>query len=271
MMRSKLNFALGGAALVVAMHASADVMLFENEGFSGRSFTASGAVDNFEHQGFNDRASSVVVRDGAWEFCSDADFHGRCVVLRAGSYSSLASMNLDKSVSSVRPAGADRGDRHSVAEPNAYVASDEYHRRSGERLYTVPVNSVHAVVGPPQQRCWVEREKVAGNSSSGLNVPGAIIGGVLGGILGHQVGGGRGQDVATGVGAVGGAAIGANVGRTSEPDYSQNVQRCETVASSGPPDYWDVSYSFQGFDHHVQMTAPPGPTILVNAQGEPRV
>ena len=69
-----------------------------------------------------------------------------------------------------------------------------------------------------------------------------------------------------------GAAVGANVGSASDGlVYSQDVQRCEYVPTSGPPDYWDVTYVFAGREHRAQMTAPPGAIILVNAQGEPRV
>jgi uncharacterized protein YcfJ len=108
--------------------------------------------------------------------------------------------------------------------------------------------------------------------SSGVNIPGAIIGGVIGGILGHQIGGGHGQDIATGIGVVGGAAVGANVGRGPDgPVYTQNVQRCEYVPTSASLDYWDVTYTYAGYEHRVQMTTPPGTTIWVNAQGEPRV
>ena len=106
----------------------------------------------------------------------------------------------------------------------------------------------------------------------GVNVPGAIIGGAIGGIIGHQIGSGRGQDLATGIGVLGGAAVGANVGNGSETlVYSQDVQRCEYVPASANPDYWDVTYVFGGREHRAQMTVPPGPTILVNAQGIPRV
>jgi len=154
--------------------------------------------------------------------------------------------------------------------PAGYVPpAYDYRRRQNERLYEANVSYVRAVVGPPQQRCWVERERVA---SSGINVPGAIVGGVIGGILGHQIGSGRGQDIATGIGAVGGAAVGANVGRG--PDgvaYTENVRRCDYVPTSARLDYYDVTYNFAGYEHRVQLTTLPGPTILVNAQGEPRV
>lgn len=148
----------------------------------------------------------------------------------------------------------------------------DYRRRQNEPLYEANVTYVRAVVGPPQQRCWVDRERVDNRGSSGVNIPGAMIGGVIGGILGHQIGGGRGQDVATGIGVVGGAAVGANVGRGPDgPVYTQNVQRCEAVPTSSSLDYWDVTYTFGGYEHRVQMTTSPGATIWVNAQGEPRV
>jgi uncharacterized protein YcfJ len=155
---------------------------------------------------------------------------------------------------------------------NAYAPpAYDYRRRQNERLYEANVSYVRAVVGPPQQRCWVEREQVDNRGAAGVNIPGAIIGGAIGGILGHQIGGGRGQDIATGIGILGGAAVGANVGRGSDdPVYTQNVQRCEYVPTSASLDYWDVTYNFGGYEHRVQMTTPPGATILVNAQGEPR-
>jgi len=95
---------------------------------------------------------------------------------------------------------------------------------------------------------------------------------VIGGILGHQIGGGTGRDIATVGGAVAGGALGANIGRDRDgrPVTTQNVQRCENVAGDPRPEYWDVSYEFRGRDYRVQMTSPPGSTISVNRQGEPR-
>jgi uncharacterized protein YcfJ len=71
---------------------------------------------------------------------------------------------------------------------------------------------------------------------------------------------------------VAGAAIGANIARDRKGQQiiSRNVQRCTTVPSQAHPDYWDVTYTFRGIEHSVQMTAPPGATVTVNRQGEPR-
>jgi uncharacterized protein YcfJ len=118
----------------------------------------------------------------------------------------------------------------------------------------------------------MEREQVS-QERGDASVPGGIVGAVIGGILGHQVGGGTGRDIATVGGVVAGAAIGANLGRDNggRQVVTQNVQRCADRPDSGRPDYWDVTYTFRGLEHRMQMTAPPGPTVTVNRRGEPRV
>jgi uncharacterized protein YcfJ len=211
-----------------------------------------------------------MVRRHRWEVCEDAHFGGRCVVLRPGSYASLRAMGLENRVSSVRVIGQNARVDESRYAPAAVPAYD-YDRRADERVYEANVTSVRAVVGPPQQRCWIEREQVV-QERGDASVPGAIAGAVIGGVLGHQIGGGRGKDLATAGGAIGGAVVGANIGRESgsPQTYSRDVERCATVPSDGRVDYWDVTYNFRGLEHRVQMTAPPGPTIAVNAQGEPR-
>ena len=266
-LRTTLAPALAVAMLCLATQAIAQVTFYEREGFDGRSFTTAKPVGNFERYGFNDRASSVVVLNDRWEVCTDAQFGGRCAILRPGRYASLADMGMNDRVSSVRIVGS-----------NARISDDRYapppvpvydsRRRKNERLFEADVTAVRAVVGPPEQRCWVEREQVPQERSS-ANVPGAIAGALLGGILGHQVGGGRGQDIATAGGAVAGAAVGANVGRGGQP-ITRDVQRCAATPAAARPDYWDVTYNFRGQEHTIQMTSPPGRTVTVNRQGEPR-
>ena len=262
--------ALAMLGMAIATQAAAQVTFYEREGFQGRSFTTERQIGNFDRYGFNDRASSVVVDQDRWEVCEDTRFSGRCVVLRPGRYPSLAAMGLNDRVSSVRAVS-----RNARIDDNRYapspVAANDYHRRNNERLYEANVTLVRAVVGPPEQRCWVEREQVVQDRSN-ANVPAAIAGAVIGGILGHQVGGGSGKDLATVGGAVAGAAVGANVGRGDggQQVYTQDVQHCANTPSQERPEYWDVTYNFRGQEHHVQMTAPPGPTITVDGEGEPR-
>ncbi|NRF67119.1 glycine zipper 2TM domain-containing protein [Aquincola sp. S2] len=262
------TIALALVALTATAHATAQVTFYENEGYEGRSFTTQEQVRNFQRR-FNDRASSAVVTSNRWEVCADADFGGRCVVLRRGNYPSLAAMGLDDRVSSVRAVG-----RQARVDDERYAPSPlidrDYRRRGGERLYQADVTSVRAVMGPPETRCWADREQVPDHGRS--NVPGAVVGAVLGGILGHQVGGGSGKQIATVGGAVAGGAIGARTGRddNGRPGSFRDFQRCSETAARQRPDHWDVTYHFRGQEHRVQMTAPPGQTVTVNRDGEPR-
>ena len=248
---------------------AAQITFYENEGFGGRSFTTNQLIDNFQNYGFNDRASSVVVAGGdRWEVCDDARFNGRCVVLRPGQYPSLAAMGLNDRISSVRDIS-----RNARVEDRRYapapVAAPDYRRRDNEVLYEANVTSVRAVLGTPERRCWVEREQIAQNQANS-NVPGAVVGALIGGILGHQVGGGTGKDLATAGGAVAGAVIGSNMGGNAQQLSSQDVQRCQDVPNNAQPQYWDVTYVFRGQESRVQMTSPPGRTVIVNERGEPR-
>ena len=262
-MNWKLKSVLGVSALMLSAQAVAQITFYEGEGFRGRSFTTDKRVWNFERFGFSNRASSVVVDRGRWEVCDEARFEGRCVILRRGSYDSLRGMGLDNRISSVRP--VERGSQATYQPEPLAAPTYEYRRRPQERVFEAPVTSVRAVMGSPQQRCWVEREQVTERRA---DPGGALAGALIGGVIGHQLGHGRSRDAATAGGVVAGAAIGSQAGGgtvTTERD----VQRC-TQAVSGPPQYYDVTYNFRGVEHRVQMTTPPGQTITVNQDGVPR-
>jgi uncharacterized protein YcfJ len=256
-----------GAALLVAP-ASAQVTLYEQEGFHGRTFAANGPIHNLDKFGFNDRASSIIVDRGDWQVCEDADFRGRCIVLRPGQYPALRTMNMNNRISSLRRVAG--GPTYSYAPPPPPPVSPpyQYYPHYGEHLYTADVVAVRAVTGPPEQRCWIEQQQVVAPAAP--NIPGAIVGGVLGGVIGHQIGSGRGNAVATAVGAVAGTAVGANVNRGGQT-YTQDVQHCSSVPGSGQVAYWDVTYVFRGVTHRAQLSFAPGATITVNARGEPRI
>jgi len=261
-----LKIALALAALALTSQAMAQITFYEHDGWHGRTFAANGPVENFQDVGFNDRASSVVVDGGRWEVCTDAFFRGRCVVLKPGSYQSLSGMGMNDRISSVRPI-EHRDHYDNEAPPPMPQATYEYRRRPQESIFEAPVTSVHAVVGPPEQRCWVDREQVTEPSHS--NGAGTVVGAILGGVLGHQIGGGSGRQVATAGGAIAGAVIGSNAGGGSNT-YDRDVRHCDRVANQTPA-YWDVTYNYRGVEHHVQLAAAPGNTIPVNRDGEPRM
>lgn len=267
-MKLHLKSTLAIALVSLSTLAGAQITFYENESFLGSTFSTNKAVDNFARNGFNDRASSVIVDRGRWEVCEDSRYSGRCVVLLRGNYDTLKSMGMNNRISSVHPADANTDND---VPPPANVSAYEYRRRPNERIRDVPVTSVRAVVGAPSERCWVERQQVPETTTqSKPNVGGAIAGALIGGILGHQVGGGVGKDIATVGGAAAGGYIGSNVGRNKvTPPTEQDVRRCESVPSTTPT-YWDVTYNYQGREHRVQMSKEPGRTIAVNRNGDPR-
>ena len=252
-----------------AVSQTAQITLYENDRFDGRSISIDKPVWNFERVGFNDRASSAIVLNERWEVCQGNRFEAPCTVLRPGRYPSLAAMGLNDRISSAR-----------TVQDNVRISDNRYapqpepvydnRRRNNERLYEAEVVSSRAVIGKQEQRCWIEQEQVATQARGDANIPGAIAGALIGGVLGHQVGGGRGKDLATAGGAVAGAAVGANVGRSGQTMGTRDVQRCANVPDQARPDYWDVIYNFRGQEYQMQMTVPPGRTVTVNDRGEPR-
>lgn len=288
-MNRKRQAVLAACGIVLATSAAAEITFYEREGFRGQSFTTNDRVWNFERAGFNDRASSVVVGRGRWEVCEHARFEGRCVVLRRGNYPSLREVGLNNAISSVRrlepgrhygqegPPPVVAAPAPVPAQPLPYYGQPQpvvpapYPHEVRPAYYEVPVASVRAVMGPPNQRCWIEREQVAQPHRGEPNIGGAVVGGIIGGVLGHQIGGGSGKDLATAGGAIAGAAIGANVNRSGGTSYAErDVQRCQTVSNSQPA-YWDVTYFYRGVEHRAQMTSAPGATLRVNAEGAPIV
>jgi hypothetical protein len=240
------------------------VTFFQGEYFQGPSFhvNAQSDVADFHRFGFNDRASSAVVLGADWEVCSKPGFSGRCVVLRPGRYPNLGAMGLDDRVTSVR--GVPGEARY---EPSRYATpvapAYDWRRRPQEQLYPANVLSSRAYYNDNGQQCWVDRDEALEQQRRN-RAAGAVIGGVLGGILGHEVGNG---DAATIGGAVGGAVLGGVIGN----NVHTNAQRCSPSVAAGTPQYWDTVYDWHGVQHHVQTTAAPGTTVMVNANGEPRL
>jgi hypothetical protein len=69
------------------------VQLFSGQGFEGATVGLSGDIRALNEVGFNDRAGSIVINEGRWEFCEHGDFRGQCMVLGPGRYPALEGMN----------------------------------------------------------------------------------------------------------------------------------------------------------------------------------
>lgn len=71
----------------------ADVLLFDGPRFEGAQIALTHDEHALNDVGFNDRAASLIIRNGRWEFCEHVDFRGQCVVYGPGRYPFLEQMN----------------------------------------------------------------------------------------------------------------------------------------------------------------------------------
>lgn len=137
-MQHLLKRTLGVIGITLAVQAGAQVTIFEDNDYQGRTYTTSKQEKNLHRNGFNDTASSVIVQGDRWEVCESARFRGNCVVLRPGRYPSLGLMNLDDGITSMRPVA--RGTRVSenryAPEPVATQVVFYEHDNFGGRSFT---------------------------------------------------------------------------------------------------------------------------------------
>jgi len=88
-------------------HRRGALELFSGEAFRGTSVLVERDAGNFADLGFNDRARSLIVRDGNWELCADAWYRGACRILGPGRYADLGP-GWARQLSSARRAGTGR-------------------------------------------------------------------------------------------------------------------------------------------------------------------
>lgn len=114
LIRSLLTVLLATVASVAAAQVP-QAVLYEDADLTGRKLTVRTDEPNLEDSDFAQRARSVLVRAGAWQVCTGADYNGDCTVLQPGEYRTLDS-RFSRSIVSLRPAGG-----RSQAAPPVYA------------------------------------------------------------------------------------------------------------------------------------------------------
>ena len=115
-MNLKLKLAAGAVALACSSLAAADITLYGQENFRGRSISVDGPIPDLRGSRLDDRASSVSVRGGTWLLCSEPFYAGACVTVAPGDYPSLRAAGLNNAVSSARMV-APPGERIAASPP----------------------------------------------------------------------------------------------------------------------------------------------------------
>ena len=75
--------------------------LYEHGNFRGSTLRAVGDVSDLGDSGMNDKASSIFISFGNWQFCEDANYRGQCFVLGPGQYSEMP-QGMNDTISSFR-------------------------------------------------------------------------------------------------------------------------------------------------------------------------
>ena len=124
----------------------------------------------------------------------------------------------------------------------------------------ISVTPISQQVLVPQQSCY--QESIQPRYAPPTNGAGAVLGAVVGGLVGSALGSGSsGRSAAAMVGAFGGAIAGDQI-QKHQPNYPQQIQRCQTQNSyEWRTVGYTVVYEYAGRQYTTQMAQPPGAQI----------
>ena len=118
------------AALCVAGAAqAAELTIFKQPNFTGDALTIQDDTGNLAARNFQDQASSIEVRSGRWEFCTQPNFQGDCMTLGRGQYAAL-DPRLNHRIESVREV-SNYADNKRYGDNAIYHGGDRYAAAGG--------------------------------------------------------------------------------------------------------------------------------------------
>ena len=101
-----------------------DIELYDQPRFGGTRLTLSSDAADLAGYSFGGRIASVVVRNGVWEFCTQAQFRGACITVGPGRYAELPPA-LRGTLMSVRTAGLQWSGVAALPVPQPYPTTTE--------------------------------------------------------------------------------------------------------------------------------------------------
>jgi hypothetical protein len=127
------------SVMLAGVAQAAEMTIYKQPQFTGEAVTVRNIARDLAPLGITDQASSLVVRSGRWEVCTQPDFQGDCRVLGPGRYPTL-DVALNHRIESVRE-----------AERNARAGEGRYPQRGRETYGARP-----EVSGPVYDDRWSE-------------------------------------------------------------------------------------------------------------------
>ena len=142
-MKPAFHVAAFALLLAAATTHAQDLTFYEFPDFGGGSYDAYDAIADLANTGYNDRANSVVIRNGMWQLCTDANYRGRCVTLQPGEYREpgidrIVGQDLVGAARRLRPHGRRPGRQRAPPAARPSSCSTISSRRATSSRSTVP-------------------------------------------------------------------------------------------------------------------------------------
>jgi hypothetical protein len=130
--------ALVAASLAAGAAGAAEIRVYKQPNFSGEGLVLRGDANDLTPAGFQDQVSSIEVRSGRWQLCTQPNFRGDCVVIGRGDYPSLEQV-LNHRIESVRQLPRSGGrygeDRSRYAYRGDYYSDNSRDRERQDMRY----------------------------------------------------------------------------------------------------------------------------------------
>ena len=85
----RLTLIAAAVASTACLAGAAELTIYKQPNFTGGALTLRNDTANLASSGFQDQASSLVVKSGRWQLCTQPEFKGDCVVVERGEYAAL--------------------------------------------------------------------------------------------------------------------------------------------------------------------------------------
>ena len=95
------SFTLITAMLLAGTVQAGEIVIHKQPNFTGGALTLRDDKASLASSGFQDQASSIEVKSGRWQVCSQPEYNGDCVTLDRGNYATL-DQKINHRIESVR-------------------------------------------------------------------------------------------------------------------------------------------------------------------------
>ncbi len=118
--------AVAAGAFLAGAAGAAELRVYKQPNFTGEGLALHRDAADLSATGFQDQISSIEVRTGRWQLCTQPEFKGDCVVIARGDYPTLERV-LNHRIESVRNVARYGHNRRYGADRSRYAYRGDYY------------------------------------------------------------------------------------------------------------------------------------------------